>query len=156
MPDCPRPADARLHELEAKLEASEARLRLSLEIGGVGMWQTNLRTGEIVWWPGMAEVHGLPPGSVPVGVTGYARLIHAEDRERFLRAVRDTSPEGTAQPIEYRVRWPDGSWHWIEARRKLLLDGGGQPWAVTGVCQDITRRKRIESDLRFLAQASAE
>ncbi|HKB54529.1 MAG TPA: GAF domain-containing protein, partial [Ramlibacter sp.] len=156
MPDRSPPADARVRDLEAKLEASEARLDLALEIGCMGMWQANLRTREIVWWHGMAELHGLPPGSPPVGLAEYLRLIHGEDRERFVQVGRDTVARRSEQQIEYRVLWPDGSCHWLEVRTKLFLDDAGQPWAVAGVCLDISRRKRIESDLRFLAQTSAE
>jgi PAS domain S-box-containing protein len=149
-------ADAKLRQLNEALKASEERLQLALDIATMGVWQANLRTREIVWWPGMAELHGLPPGSAPLGASEYPRLIHPDDRERVLRTVRDTVAGQGPQQIEYRVRWPGGSVRWLEARSKLFSDANGEPWAVAGVCMDITRRKRVESDLRFVAQASAE
>ncbi len=149
-------ADARLRQLNETLNASEQRLQLALDVGGMGVWQANLRTREVVWWPGMAEIHGLPPGSAPLGPSEYPRLIHPEDRDRVLQAVRDSVAQRGSASIEYRVLWPDGSVHWMEARSKLFLDDHGEPWAVAGVCLDLTRRKRVESDLRFLAEASGE
>ena len=148
--------EGRVRELDATLQASEARLQLALDVGGMGAWQANLLTREVTWWPGMAGVHGLPADSAPVGMSEYQGLIHAGDRARVRQAVQDTIALRSTQHIEYRVVWPDGSVHWLEARSKLFLDTQGQPWAVAGVCLDITQRKRVESDLRFLAQASAE
>lgn len=149
-------ADARLRLLNDTLQASEERLQLALDIGDMGVWQVNLPDRQVVWWPGMAEIHGLPPGARPPSTDEYRRLIHPEDRERVVQGVRDTVTQGRGQHIEYRALWPDGSVHWMEARSKLLVDAQGAPLAVAGVCVDITRRKRVESDLRFLAQASAE
>jgi signal transduction histidine kinase len=104
----------------------------------------------------MAGIHGLPPDSPAVSLNDYLLLIHPDDSKQVLKAVQDTVALKSGQHIEYRVIWPDGSVHWLEARSKLLTGPQGEPWAVAGVCLDITRRKRVESDLRFLAQASAE
>lgn len=149
-----RQDEERLRRLTETLRASEQRLQLALDIGGMGVWQVNLPQREVVWWPGMAEVHGLAPGARPPETGEYRRLIHPDDRERVLQGVRDTIAQRQGQHIEYRVVWPDGSVHWVEARSKLFVDAQGEPSAVAGVCVDITRRKRTESDLRFLAQAS--
>jgi PAS domain S-box-containing protein len=148
--------EERLRLLTESLQASEQRLQLALDIGGMGVWQVNLPQGEVVWWPGMAEIHGLARGAPTPGTSEYQRLIHPEDRERVVQGVRDTIEQRQGQRIEYRVVWPDGRVHWLEARSKLFVDARGEPSAVAGVCMDITRRKRIESDLRFLAQASEE
>ncbi|NKE65914.1 PAS domain S-box protein [Ramlibacter sp. RBP-2] len=148
--------EERLRLLTETLQASEQRLQLALEIGGMGVWQVNLPHREVVWWPGMAEIHGMAPGARPPDTGDYQHLIHPEDRDRVAQGVRDTIVQRQGQHIEYRVVWPDGSVHWVEARSKLFVDARGEPSAVAGVCVDITRRKRVESDLRFLAQASAE
>ena len=151
-----RKAEAQLRELDATLRASEERLQLATDVGGMGVWQRDLRTGELQWWPGMAAIHGLPPENPPVGLNDYLHLIHPEDRQQVVKTVHDTVALKSPQRVEYRVLWPDGSVHWLEARSKHLADPQGEPWAVAGVCVDITPRKRVESDLRFLAQASAE
>ncbi|RYY82749.1 MAG: GAF domain-containing protein, partial [Comamonadaceae bacterium] len=57
---------------------------------------------------------------------------------------------------EYRVIWPDGSLRWLEARGVVRRDAQGRSLSMAGVCVDVTRRKRAEQDLRFLARASAE
>ncbi|HYF17488.1 MAG TPA: ATP-binding protein [Ramlibacter sp.] len=135
---------------------AEERLALALEAGGMGLWQVDLLTGQSTWWPGMEQLHGLPPGT-PAG-TGddYFALVHPEDRERLRAAVQSSIDRNASHREEYRVVWPDGSVHWLEGRGQVRADGAGRPVAMAGVCLDITRRKQSEQDLRFLAGASAE
>lgn len=145
-----------LRQLEDRLRASEARLQLAMDVGGMGVWQGDLKNLEVMWWPGMASIHGLPPGTAPLPLREYQHLIHPDDREHVVQALRDAITRKSGPRIEYRVIWPDKSVHWLEGRAKLLSDARGEPCGVAGVCLDITGRKRVESDLKFLADASAE
>ncbi len=163
MPDSPAPPQEddfhngpqeQLRQLDERLKASEARLQLALDVGGMGIWQADLAS--LTWWPGMASMHGLPPGAAPLPMREYQHLIHPDDRGKVLQALRDAVASRSDPRAEYRVAWQDGSLHWIEARAKLLFDAQGAPCGMTGVCLDVTERKRIESDLKFLADASGE
>jgi PAS domain S-box-containing protein len=151
-----RQLEDNLRQLRESVMSSEARLQLALEVGGMGVWQADLRTRESTWWPGMDMVHGLPPGAPPVAMADYPALIHPDDRARVREVVQDALERRTDPRVEYRVVWPDGSVHWLEGRGKLFVDADGKPMSVAGVCLDITRRKNIEHDLAFVAQASAE
>jgi PAS domain S-box-containing protein len=154
-PGVPGPQE-RVRELQEQLRASDARLQLALDVGGMGIWQADLKTHEVMWWPGMATIHGLPPGTPPMPIREYQNLIHPEDRETVLQALRESLAQKADSRVEYRVLWPDGSTHWVEARARLLLDGAGEPSGVAGVCLDTTQRKQVENDLKFLADSSAE
>lgn len=151
-----RLASARLQELNAVLAAGEARLQLAVETGGMAVWQADLRTNAITWWPGMHALHGLPPDTPPLAMADYYNLVVPQDREAVARVLRGTLKRESDEGVEYRVKWPDGSIHWLEGRGRILLDDAGQPWGVAGVCMDVTARKHTEADLKFLAQASAE
>jgi signal transduction histidine kinase/CheY-like chemotaxis protein len=123
---------------------------------GTGLWQIDLTTRQSTWWPGMDVVHGLPPGAPAVHGEAYLQLVHPEDRDRLRDAMRNALAQGTGHRVEYRVVWPDGSLHWLEARGRIRLDAQGRPIAMAGVCMDITQRLQAERDLKFLADASAE
>jgi signal transduction histidine kinase/CheY-like chemotaxis protein len=72
-----------------------------------------------------------------------------------LGSIKGAVEEGKKHHLEYRLVWPNGSIHWIEARGKLYKDENGKPFRMIGVCSAIDERKRLEHTLRFLAQASA-
>jgi PAS domain S-box-containing protein len=151
-----RQNQARLQELNTVLTSSEARLQLALETGGMGVWQANLKTNEVTWWPGMHALHGLDPSTPPLLMADYYQLVHPDDRPRLAQVLRGTLKQLGDRGVEYRIRWPDGSIHWLEGRGRLLLDASGQAWGIVGVCMDVTARKKTEADLKFLAEASVE
>ena len=143
-------------QLAQTLKESEERLQIALEAGGMGIWENDLLTGCNTWWPGMERLHGMPAGAPAPDAAAYYPIVHPDDRERFAEAV-DRSIAGTGwHRLEYRVVWPDGSVHWLEARGRVKRDANGRAVLMSGVCQDITRRKHTEMDLQFLAEASAE
>ncbi|MES2899871.1 MAG: PAS domain-containing protein [Pseudomonadota bacterium] len=136
--------------------ASEMRLQLALDVGGMGAWELDVRTDTSTWWPGMAELHGLPPGWTLASNAHYDELIYPEDRAMVAQVVAAAMRERRGHTVEYRVMWPDGSIRWIEGWTELTLNEEGEPLQMSGVCVDVTRRKRTEDGLRFVARASAE
>ncbi|MDP9108454.1 MAG: ATP-binding protein [Pseudomonadota bacterium] len=141
---------------QERLSATEQRLQLALEVGGIGAWEWDLRTGQVIWWPGMDKVHGLPPGTGMENVADYVNFVHPEDHAIVAESLRYGPGSNYSDPKEYRVVWPDGSIHWIEARGQVFLDDQSEPYLLTGMCVDITDRKVTEQNLRFVAHVSAE
>ncbi|MGZ5270958.1 MAG: ATP-binding protein [Ramlibacter sp.] len=154
------PESRPLHEaarMGETLEQREDRLQIALDaVLDMGIWQMDLVNNQTVWSPGMNRLHGMPPGSPAPERGPYAEMLHPEDRERFRQALERSIARTGWHRLEYRVYWPDGSLHWLEARGHVKRDAAGRPVSMGGVCLDITRRKHTELDLQFLAQASAE
>lgn len=138
--------------MEEALKEAEARLRLALQAGRIGVWDWNMETGKIIWSRGHEELWGMPPGSFKGTYEEFDARLHPEDREGLTRAVAEALSERRPYRHEYRVVWPDGSIHWI--------DGQGEPsWGkedklvrMIGVVIDITARKQAEEEIRHLNQ----
>ena len=143
-------------EREAKiaLADSEERLRLALDAGRLGSWVWDIPKSSVTWSPALEKIHGLAPGSFEGTFETYQRDIHPEDRQRILDTIQQTVKSGHDHHLEYRIVWPDGSVHWVEARGKLFHDKNGQPVRLIGVCSDVSERKQLEHSLHFLAEAS--
>src|SRR3569623_1590854 len=138
------------------LRANEARLQFALEAGEMGAWQWNIGSDESMWLQGMAQLHGMPEGYMAPTQKDYEQLIHPDDRARVAAVVAEAIADFKDHRVEYRVLWPELSVHWLEGRGMIFIDREGKPVQMAGICIDVTRRKRTEQDLRFLAQASAE
>ncbi len=141
---------------DAEVRASESRLRLALEAGRMGTWEWNLRTNEVIWSPGLEAIHGLAPGTFAGSFDAYLNDIHPDDRELVIRSITQTVQQGSEHHIEYRIVWPDRSEHWVEGKGKLFHDATGKPVRLSGVCADITARKRLEEELRERVEQLAE
>ncbi len=141
-------------EAETRLHQSEERLTLALEAGRMGTWEWNIPTSQVIWSPTLEMIHGIPIGSFPGTFDGYQQDIHPQDRDRVLQTIQKTVEGNGEHHLEYRIVWPDGSVHWLEARGKLLRDESGQPVRLVGVCSDVSQRNHMEQNLRFLAEAS--
>jgi signal transduction histidine kinase/CheY-like chemotaxis protein len=72
--------------------------------------------------------------------------IVPEDRA-MARAAHDRAEQTGVLSYEARVRWPDGSLHWIAPRGRMQYDSAGRPVRIAGVVADITARKEAEQAL---------
>lgn len=135
-------------KLTDSLKKSEERLRLTLELTGLGSWDVNLRSSEVIWNDNLFRLLGLEPGSVTPSREAWRQHIHPDDVEqaehRILRAIQDQ----TSYDSEYRVKLPDGRSRWLSSRGEQVRDEGGQPIRMLGVVLDITERKLAELALQ--------
>src|SRR5262249_43492830 len=79
-------------------------------------------------------------------------LIHPDDRERFKNAVAQTLNEDAAFAVEYRVIIPSGGEHALVTRADLYRDKAGKPARMTGICIDLSARKKMEKTLQETEQ----
>ena len=134
----------------AQLQQSEAYLRLAVEGAGIGIWLWDLGTDKHIWSPESKALFGLPEDQEITAEVLY-NALHPEDRLRW-RTVLDQALTGRSQyQIEYRVLWPDGSLHWLEAKGGVACDESGQVIRLEGVLLDIGERKRLEEELAATA-----
>lgn len=138
------------------LRESELRLKIALEAGRLGAWERNLRTGVMTWSSITQQIYGLAPGTFSGSFQEFERLIHPEDRERVLSAIQLAINDRTLYQVEFRIMRPHGALAWLESRGQLFLGPDGTPERFAGVTVDVTARKRIELNQKFLIQFSDE
>ncbi len=135
-------------EAENALRAANERLSLALETARMGVWEWDVKSGQVRWSDEVAALHGLPPGSFDGTFEAWVQTIHAEDRDRTVAAARRVLDGEGAYEAEYRTVRPDGSSYWTFARGILSRHPDGTPARLVGVCLDITSRKLAEEALR--------
>jgi PAS domain S-box-containing protein len=130
------------------LRESEQRLRLALDAGQMGTWEWLLETNQVVWSPGVEAIHGLRPGTFTGSFEAYSHDIHPDDYDNVRNSITRVLETGEDYHVEYRIIWPDGSVHWVEASGKLIHNAAGAPVRMTGICADVTGRKLAEAAIR--------
>ena len=142
-------------QAEEALQASEQRLRMALDAGGMGNWEWSVATGSVTWSPGLEKIHGRAPGTFPGTFEGVLAEMHPADREKFSSSLFRSLESGREFHVEYRILRPDGQIRWLEGRGKVYRDEAGRPQRMIGVCLDITWRKHAEEALRESEQRFA-
>jgi len=80
--------------------------------------------------------------------------LHPEDRDRAVASISETLTDG-ASLTEYRLRHKDGTFRWVEDKRRLIRDARGQPVELVGISTDISERKHAEEFLRHASRQNA-
>lgn len=92
-------------------------LLAALNAAQSGTWSWDLDSGEISWSEGVHALFGLDAGQpLPDNLDNLGSLSF-EDWPKAQRAFQEVI-NGTARQkfVHHRIRWPDGSLHWLEVR----------------------------------------
>jgi diguanylate cyclase (GGDEF)-like protein/PAS domain S-box-containing protein len=130
------------------LQDAEARLRLALEAGRVGIWDWDMVTGRIVWSRWHEAFWGMAPGTFGGTYAEFAARLHPEDREELERAIAQAVTQRSAYRHEFRVVWPDSTVHWISGQGEPHFDETGKAVRMVGTVADVTERKLAEQAVR--------
>ncbi|MEX2454206.1 MAG: PAS domain-containing protein, partial [Rhodospirillaceae bacterium] len=144
---------------------SDRRIRDALEAGRIGVWRWEVGTDHLEWSPNLEAIHDMPPGSFDGSFGAFADDIHPDDREGVMSVIAAALQNGGSYEVQYRLppatNGQDGADgqdsgvdpdsdprfdRWVEARGRV--DGTpGAASVMTGICHDITARKRAEFEL---------
>jgi len=135
-------------EVEEALRQSKIRLELAHRAAGAGTWDWDMTSQRLEWSEELFKLFGLDPGQATSTFDTWTRVIHPDDVQDAANRIKLAIKEKTPLTSEYRVIHPNGGIHWISAMGDTTYDLSGQPLRMSGICTDITGRKRAEQALR--------
>ncbi|MEQ9122617.1 MAG: PAS domain S-box protein, partial [Alphaproteobacteria bacterium] len=127
---------------------SEERFALAMRGANDGLWDWNVRTGEVYYSPQYARMVGYEPGELEPNVSAWRPLIHPDDIERMVRQVALflKGPDDAFQ-YDFRMLHKSGTVVDILARGFRMKGDDGRVERVVGTHVDITELKRVQQDL---------
>mgnify|MGYP002777085149 CR=1 FL=1 len=137
---------------EEELRESEARLQLALNVGRMGTWDWDVQMGTLLWSTGHFTILGVAPYTCEPSYEAWASRVHPEDLPEAEAKFQQAIQAQTEYHHEYRLRWSDGSIHWVEARGQFTYNGQGEPKHSVGAVIDITERKQAEQEREQLLE----
>ena len=132
-------------EAEQRLRDSEERLRLAMAAGQIGVWEWNIRSGEVKWSENLLRLAGVAREEFDGTFEAFKALLHPEDRQRVELAIRNAMAEGAEYELEFRMVNSRGDVRWCATRAAILRDATGSPSRMLGVDMDITERKALQA-----------
>lgn len=137
------------------IENAEERLRLASEATGIGSWDLDLQTREIIYSSSLADLFGYP-GVTDLTHEQLRAVIHPEDTGAVEIAFQTALITGKYN-YQARIIRPDNIIYWIKVMGKVLFSKEGTPLRMLGTVMDITESKHEEIQKNdFIAIASHE
>ncbi|MCF6187527.1 MAG: EAL domain-containing protein [Desulfobulbaceae bacterium] len=139
---------------EHELKQVEERFELALYASQAGLWDWNIKTGEMYTSHDRKDFLDYREGNGKQGISSLQRLIHPDDREKVLQVLNDHLAGKTDEyRIEYRIRDREGDWQWFLDRGRVVeRDEKKMPLRMTGTHQDITRQKKQDEAMAVVQQ----
>lgn len=151
-------AELERKQAEEALVQSERRLALVLDATNEGIWDWNIKTGEVYYSPRWIELLGYEPKDVPPHISFWESIVHPDDMPRTKQLLQAHFEGQTpTYQCENRLRTKAGIWRWNLDRGKVIQwDTDGHPIRMVGTDADITERKRAEKTQDRLVTELAE
>ena len=124
------------------------RLLAALNGAQLGAWYWDITSGQVSWSRGAQKLFGLDPSRPLTRGLDYIELIPQEERAEVLAMFHSIlQGQPINSPLRHRIRWPDGSLHWLEITGSLQREADGSP-RMFGVIRDISAQQERADALR--------
>ena len=137
------------HLDEKALRDSQERYALAVRGANDGLWDWNLRTGNIYYSSRWKALIGYADDELGAAPDEWLSRVHPDDIE-ILQAKISAHVGGASEHFEseHRLRHKDGQYRWLLCRGSALKDQNDVVYRIAGSLSDITDRKQIEERLR--------
>ncbi|WP_448565964.1 PAS domain S-box protein [Thalassotalea ganghwensis] len=135
------------------------RLQLANDSAGIGVWEWDLISGELVWDKWMYRLYGIAESQFSGAYEAWANSVHPDDIE-YAKSKLEAAIDGSdVYAPEFRVVHPDGKIRYIKASAEVLRDSNGKALKVVGVNYDVTEKTnafQILSSAKEAAESAAK
>ena len=132
---------------EKELKEQQRRLLRSQQIGKIGDWQFDVESEEIIWSPVMYDIFERDPEQGPPSYQEIQQDYYGEDSQKHNDAVDSAIKEGRPYELDLRLEVTN-KLKYIRAIGLPVKNSEGEVIQLTGIVQDITKRKKAEIALR--------
>jgi PAS domain S-box-containing protein len=135
-------------QAERELAQSNERLHLTLDVGRIGGWEWDVKSGQTFWFGQNYALLGAQREVDSASEQTFWGRVHPEDRDWLRESLQKALRERLRSSVaEFRVVWPDQTVHWLRSEAQFFFGKDGQPERMLGISTDITERKSAEAAL---------
>jgi PAS domain S-box-containing protein len=137
-----------LKSAQDDLDRSNERLKVAKEAAQIGVWELNVKTGQLIWDSQMFLLYGREPSKFSDTVSEWNNALHPDDREITLKKFEFTINEKTKFDTTFRIITPDKQVRYMRAYGHPLMDNNGQVFKVIGANYDLTENFIVQENLK--------
>lgn len=137
-----------LKQVNKQLKLSDERWRFAIEGSGDGVWDWNMRQGQLSFSKRWSQMFGYDEDELGDDPVIWKRVVHPDDYETVTKTFKQTLARGqedVSASIECRIKCKDDTWKWVLARGMVVKrDQLGRPLRMVGTHTDISQLKESE------------
>ena len=135
------------------LEREIRRLEGIVEAAQLGLWDWNIPSNRVLFSSRWKAMLGYQDWELKNKLDTWLNLLCPEDRDWVSAALQDHLDGKTpVYATEHRLLRKDGHWVWVlDIGRVVEGDEDGKPLRASGVHQEISERKKLESKLKAMS-----
>ena len=134
---------------EEKLNKSVALLNYTQKIAGIGSWELDCKTNEVLWTEELYNMYGFDSTIPPPPYTEHMKLFTPESWEQLSSALKLTQEKAIPYELELKTIRKDGSEGYMWVHGEAELDAKGDITHIKGIAQDITEKKLAAEKIRI-------
>ena len=141
-------ANRRIENQITHLEKTKKKYADIQRIAGLGYWEIDIVTNEMIWSNEVYTLLGFSPGSIQPSVRSYLDYVYPDDVSNVEKSLDKTMREGSPLTMEHRIVVSGHTLKWLSLSLRIVSDPMTSKTFLIGVVQEITNRKLIEKLLQ--------
>ena len=131
-------AELELAALSGEYQNTLDRWELAIDAAGVGSFDWDLRTGQLLWDDRLLALFGYGRSEFGRTIADFDARLHPDDLARVHAAVNEAIATCGVFESEYRVALPDDTTRWVAARGRAVAGTDGVAVRMLGAAYDTT------------------
>ncbi len=133
-----------------RLESSRERVSSAQRLARVGNWGLEIDSGELHYSAEFLRIFDLDPNVEEIVLKTLSERVHPDDRARFEQAIVECAKDGKPFTLDHRAITGNGAERILHTQAERVCEAE-RPVRLEGTVQDVTERKRVEEQVRYLA-----
>jgi PAS domain S-box-containing protein len=147
---------AELQCAKNRLEITSQRLELATMAGGIGIWDWNLLTNELVWDDRMYAMYGFDKNTFQLTIESWTPYVHPDDMPRLQASMQTLFSDLERYDATFRIIRPDKAMRYIQSSALIIRTSDGMAERLVGVNVDITEVKLAQDALLAALERETE
>ncbi|MFT6271154.1 MAG: PAS domain S-box-containing protein [Alphaproteobacteria bacterium] len=137
---------SKLKNAQDQLDNSNERLKVAKEAAQIGVFELNIKTGQLIWDTQMFLLYDRDPSTFSGTISEWNDSLHPEDKEKAFETISVTIEQKKKFDTSFRIITPNKQVRYIKAYGHLILDSNGKVCKIIGVNYDLTEIQNLEQE----------
>jgi diguanylate cyclase (GGDEF)-like protein len=134
-----------------ELRRSRERLANAQRLARMGSWYYDVASNELEVSQELRGIFGMEGLAEEASLPDFLGRVHPNGRPAVQEAAARCRADGTPMHVDHRIVLPDESERVLQTQARMVLGPDGRPAGLEGTALDVTDRRRVEEQIRWLA-----